>query len=105
MLVVGGYESAALDASQDSADLPLGYVAAALFDDCPYQLAKVQRPSVHSGHAVGKANQNGRVAAVLKEFVKLPKCSRNNYCRLFGCVGVIGVARASSSSSAVGCTS
>lgn len=33
------------------------------------------------------------------------KCSRMNYCRLVGCVGVIGVARASWSSSAVGCTS
>jgi hypothetical protein len=32
-------------------------------------------------------------------------CSRNIYCRLFGRVAVIGVARASSSSSAVGFTS
>jgi len=33
------------------------------------------------------------------------KCFRNNYCRFFGCVGVMGLASASSSSSSVGLTS
>jgi hypothetical protein len=72
VLVVGGDKTSALEASQDSADLPFGHVAAEL-DDCPHQLAEMQWAAIRGGHALGEAEQNGRVAAVLEKLVKLPK--------------------------------
>jgi hypothetical protein len=73
VLIMPGHKAAALKAAQDSADLPLGYVAAGLLDDCPHHLTEVQWSSVCGSDAVGEADEDGRVAAVLEELVKFPE--------------------------------